>query len=235
MADYKVSDTNLTAVADAIRTKGGTSASLSFPDGFVTAIGNISGGGSTLITKTITSNGTYNAEDDSADGYSQVSVSVTANPANYVSGSFTGTTAGGAMSVTIPYAGSGFPIAGIIYPKNGTNKSGDAFAELIQKNVAVMFAFVKNDAGNAPTYNDISSVLNKCAVMSMYKSSDSSATSTSSGQESNTTVFRSNAASEAWSSCVRFNSNTSMSVYIASTSYGFAKDIEYAYQLIYST
>jgi hypothetical protein len=34
------------------------------------------GGGSTLITKTITSNGTYNASSDSADGYSQVTVAI---------------------------------------------------------------------------------------------------------------------------------------------------------------
>lgn len=34
------------------------------------------GGGSTLITKSITQNGTYNAQDDNADGYSQVTVSV---------------------------------------------------------------------------------------------------------------------------------------------------------------
>ena len=33
------------------------------------------GGGSTLITKTITQNGTYNASDDNADGYSSVTVS----------------------------------------------------------------------------------------------------------------------------------------------------------------
>lgn len=77
MADYKVSDSDLTSVASAIRTKGGTSASLSFPSGFVTAIGNIStGGGSTLITKSITANGTYNASSDSADGYSSVTVTV---------------------------------------------------------------------------------------------------------------------------------------------------------------
>lgn len=76
MAKYKVSDTELTAVANAIRTKGGTSDALSFPDGFVEAIGNISGGGSTLITKSITENGTYNASSDSADGYSSVEVSV---------------------------------------------------------------------------------------------------------------------------------------------------------------
>ena len=43
--NYLTTDTDLTAVADAIREKGGTSASLSFPDGFVNAIMTISGGG----------------------------------------------------------------------------------------------------------------------------------------------------------------------------------------------
>ena len=45
MTVYITDGTDLTAVADAIRTKGGTSASLEFPNGFVEAIGNISGGG----------------------------------------------------------------------------------------------------------------------------------------------------------------------------------------------
>ena len=39
---YKVDEPDLTAIADAIRTKGGTSAPLTFPDGFVNAIGDIS-------------------------------------------------------------------------------------------------------------------------------------------------------------------------------------------------
>ena len=34
------------------------------------------GGGSTLITKNITQNGTYNASDDNADGYSSVTVDI---------------------------------------------------------------------------------------------------------------------------------------------------------------
>lgn len=42
---YIVSGTDLTSVANAIRTAGGTSAQLEFPTGFVNAIGNISGGG----------------------------------------------------------------------------------------------------------------------------------------------------------------------------------------------
>lgn len=42
MSNYLVTDTELTSVANAIRTKGGTAAQLSFPTGFVSAIGNIS-------------------------------------------------------------------------------------------------------------------------------------------------------------------------------------------------
>lgn len=45
MTDYLVTDTELTSVANAIRTKGGTSASLSFPTGFVSAINDIQTGG----------------------------------------------------------------------------------------------------------------------------------------------------------------------------------------------
>lgn len=48
--NYIVSDTDMTSVADAIRTKGGTSAALEFPSGFVNAIGAISAGGvATLV------------------------------------------------------------------------------------------------------------------------------------------------------------------------------------------
>lgn len=56
MTDYLTNATDLTSVANAIRTKGGTSASLEFPSGFVAAIENIpSGGGGTTVTVGITS------------------------------------------------------------------------------------------------------------------------------------------------------------------------------------
>lgn len=45
MAYRKVDDTSLSSVADAIRSKGGTSDTLIFPDGFVTAISAIQTGG----------------------------------------------------------------------------------------------------------------------------------------------------------------------------------------------
>lgn len=60
MADYIVKDTELTSVANAIRTAGGTNSLLSFPNGFVSAVGNISGGGSSDFSTaevTITSTG----------------------------------------------------------------------------------------------------------------------------------------------------------------------------------
>lgn len=45
MANYLTTDTDLTSVANAIRTKGGTSASLAFPADFVSAIAAIPSGG----------------------------------------------------------------------------------------------------------------------------------------------------------------------------------------------
>lgn len=45
MADYIVKDTELTSVANSIRTAGGTSSLLTFPNGFISAINDISGGG----------------------------------------------------------------------------------------------------------------------------------------------------------------------------------------------
>ncbi len=77
MANYIVSDTNLTAVADAIRTKGGTSAPLEFPDEFVSAIGDIQTGGGSSVTVealSVTQNGTYTAPTGTA--YSPVTVNV---------------------------------------------------------------------------------------------------------------------------------------------------------------
>lgn len=76
MADYRVTDTQLSSIANAIRTKGGTSASLVFPSGFVSAVENIPTGGGVLISKTISQNGSYRAADDNADGYSDVVVNV---------------------------------------------------------------------------------------------------------------------------------------------------------------
>ena len=58
MADYLTTDTELTSVANAIRTKGGTSAALVYPAGFVSAIEAIPTGIAPTGTISITENGT---------------------------------------------------------------------------------------------------------------------------------------------------------------------------------
>ena len=50
---YMANTTDLTAVANAIRTKGGTSEQLSFPNGFVSAIDGLGGGDNVFIVEMI--------------------------------------------------------------------------------------------------------------------------------------------------------------------------------------
>jgi len=59
MADYLVTDTELTGVADAIRTKGGTSAALEWPAGYSQAVAAIPTGITPTGTISITENGSY--------------------------------------------------------------------------------------------------------------------------------------------------------------------------------
>lgn len=76
MADYKVTDTELTSIANAIRTKGGTQAQLVFPTGFVSAVQAIPTGGSAVVQPlSVTQNGTYNPP-SGVDGYAPVTVNV---------------------------------------------------------------------------------------------------------------------------------------------------------------
>lgn len=59
LVDSAQLDADLTSVANAIRTKGGTSSQMAFPAGFVSAVQAIPTGITPSGTKTITDNGTY--------------------------------------------------------------------------------------------------------------------------------------------------------------------------------
>lgn len=74
MGQVLITKSILTAIANAIRGKNGSSDTYK-PDEMATAISNLPAGG-TLIEKSITENGTYNASSDSANGYSKVVVNV---------------------------------------------------------------------------------------------------------------------------------------------------------------
>ena len=75
MADYRATGTEFTAVADAIRTKGGTSAQLTWPNGFVSAVQAIPTGSGVVQPLSVTQNGTYNPP-SGVDGYAPVTVNV---------------------------------------------------------------------------------------------------------------------------------------------------------------
>lgn len=73
-----ITKSKLDSLANTIASKASAAAPLTIAQ-METAVRNIpTGGGSTLIAKDITANGTYNAQDDSADGYSSVAVNVPA-------------------------------------------------------------------------------------------------------------------------------------------------------------
>ena len=85
MATYKVVDADqlnadMTSVADSIRTKGGTTEALAWPDGYKTAIDSIPAGSAPSLQSksvTYTANGTNTVTaDDGYDGLSSVDVTV---------------------------------------------------------------------------------------------------------------------------------------------------------------
>lgn len=230
--EYKVDGTDLNAVANAIRTKGSTSASLEFPDGFVAAIGNIAGGGS-LITKSITENGTYAASSDSAEGYSSVTVNVAPTSSKMVSGTFTGDTAG-AMEITVPYNGNGYPIAGLIFPSSGSWELNSGIPALVRQNAIIMFGFAKMDISTTPDYTS-NTDNNKVESFYFYKSSDSNPDTTGGGRTHQNRMFNSGTNASGYTdSIIRIKSATKMSVYTADSGVGFIKDVPYTYMLIYS-
>ena len=76
MAVYVTNTSELTSIANAIRTKGGTSASLEWPTGFISAISNmeVSGGGTDISDTTATASDVlsgkyfYNASGTKTEG-----------------------------------------------------------------------------------------------------------------------------------------------------------------------
>ena len=200
---YLVSGTDLTSVANAIRTAGETSAPLEFPSGFITAIGNISGGGGGGAT-------------------------------NVVQGSFTGAIAekGTAKSISVPYSGSGYPVAIFIFPSNGAD--AESIATLVHKYAVCMFMFTKNDVTSTPTYSG-NTAENKGTVLNLYKYSDSDPATTTAGRDASALILYTGGAQQSTATCARMTSATNLSVYIADATSGFPDSIEFTYIIVYSS
>ena len=171
------------------------------------------------------------------DGYAALisSIPTGGGSSRLVTGTFTASSTSGAQSVTIPYTGSGFPIAAVICTAGGlSSTTNPTWGSLVQRYAIGFVSIYKNVQNTAPTYGT-SGTENAGSIMSTYKSSATSATTYARGGDTAANVFSSSNAGGSMANCVKFKSRTSMSVYIASTSYGLVAGMDYDYFIVYSS
>ena len=161
---------------------------------------------------------------------------------NVVTGTFKGTSTATAMDVTLNYTGSGYPIVVVICVDGGAYNSAaasgtnaNAWYNLVQRYAVAEFIITKDDMASAPTYSSFTANENKAVTAVVYKNSTSSSTSYTRTSAMGTGLYQTGNASSSTSDCCHIQSNTKMNVYIASTSYGFAANIQYRYWVIYSS
>jgi len=185
-------------------------------------------------SQTITTNNTYDVTN-----LAEVVVNVSGGggASNVVTGTFKGTTTGAAMDVTLNYTGNGYPVAVVVYPKEGTYKSGTGIYDLVQRYAVIDYFAAKCDISAVPSFNT-QGTNGTFTTMRRYKSSATSATSYSSATANDTAILLNADATGSGSSgpsILRIKSKTKMSVYIADSAYGFAANYDYTYWVLYSS
>lgn len=180
-------------------------------------------------SQTITSNGTVDVTN-----LASVIVNVSGGGVtNVVTGTFTGTTTGAALAVPLSYTGSGYPLAVMIFPTEGSTNQQGSFYPTLHRYAIDLFIAAKCYP-STPTYTT-SGNNNAAAVNIYYKSSSSNPATLSRGGSTNANTYSSSDSTASTSTAVRFKSPTSMSVFISSTSYGFLANIPYTYCVLYSS
>ena len=154
-----------------------------------------------------------------------------------VNGTFKGTDAqkGMAVEISLPYSGSGYPIALLIFPSEGSNCPNGDFYNLVQRYAFDVFSAVKTEIENAPSYTGVNSN-DYMTVQYRLKGSATQATNYTGGASMTVTVFSSSDPSAYTTTNVaKIKAKDKLSVLIANTSYGFAANIEYTYIIYYSS
>ena len=132
MAEYLTNDTDLKKVADAIRTKGGTSAALSYPDEYISAINAITTGAELKIVASVASGATVTA----TKGSTTVS----------------GTSVNGTCTLVVPEAGTWSVKATL------DGQTSDTKNVSVVDSYAVALSFLKDNFAD----NDWASIIDAC-------------------------------------------------------------------------
>ena len=159
---------------------------------------------------------------------------------NYVTGTFTGTTANTMLPITISYNGSGYPIAVQIYPTGGSYNSDGDFYSLVSRYKTCIYTAVKCISNTPPNYSDSDDYRNFASVVNFYKNSTSDSTNYSVTSNRAFRFYYDTSyptGNSPYYQAVRFASATTMRVAIgvAGTGGGFAPNIEYTYNIVYSS
>lgn len=161
---------------------------------------------------------------------------------NIVTGTFTtSSTKGAAATLSVPYTGSGYPVAGLFWisggPYNNTASGNTTWYNSLQRYAIGIWGFTKSRGTTAPTYAG-SGDDNACSVFAVYKNSTSSATnySRNSSMSQNTMTASTNNASAQYTLAIRFKGDAkTITYFVASTSYGLLASTAYDYLILYSS
>ena len=197
-----------------------------------------SGGGGNIQALSVTQNGTYTAS-GGVDGYSPVTVNVSGGSSRLVIGEFnTGSKTGWINTLTIPYTGSGYPIAMEVFVKVGPYNSSDTnWYTKIQRYAVGFFSMVKCNMDTTPQYTSQDAQRDGATVTAIYKNSTTSATTYTRGSSMNATFYRpsSSQPSASATGCIIAHSATSMDYFVASSSFGLLANTDYTYIIVYSS
>ena len=150
---------------------------------------------------------------------------------NIVEGTFTTGSSAGAHSISLPYTGSGYPIAAMVFIATGAyDPSNTTWYNSVQRYAVGQWTMHKAVQDTAPTYTT-SGTANQGVTTAIYKNSTSSSTSYTRTSGMNTNAYSS---SNAALTCVRLKSGNVLSYYVNTSSYGLLPNTEYKYIVIYS-
>ena len=151
-----------------------------------------------------------------------------------VYGEFTTNSTAGTQSVSIPYLGTGYPIAVVVMAKGGILENS-TYSAAVQRYAIGAWSMTKAYASTTPTYGT-SGNANIGIVECTAKNSTSDATVYTRSGGNDAVTYNSGSAANSAKHAVRLNTGNVLSFYVAaSATYGLLHDCNYEYFIVYKS